>query len=84
MHPSEVSVLSGKLPPRFPLLRSVQHQIDFIPEGTIPHHPHCRWSPTQYEELKHQVEEVVISGLSLNLRSSACIFSKVDLRSSYH
>lgn len=46
--------LSG-LPP----LRGIEHQIDFVPEASIPNRPAYRSNPEETKELQRQVDELM-------------------------
>ena len=55
-------VLNG-LPP----IRGIEHQIDFVPDVTIPNRPTYRSNPEETKELQWQVEELMAKG---NVRES--------------
>ena len=47
-----------KLPP----MRSIQHQIDFIPGVSLPNKAAYRMNPTQQAELQRLVDELLVQG----------------------
>ncbi|GJV24685.1 RNA-directed DNA polymerase, partial [Tanacetum coccineum] len=48
---------------RLPLMRDIQHCIDFIPGATIPNKPAYRMNPKEFAELHRQVQELLDKGL---------------------
>ncbi|KAJ9555026.1 hypothetical protein OSB04_009640 [Centaurea solstitialis] len=56
-------VFPADIPTGLPLVREIQHCIDFIPGATLPNKPAYRMNPTEYEELHRQVTELLDKGL---------------------
>nr|GEY48207.1 reverse transcriptase domain-containing protein [Tanacetum cinerariifolium] len=56
-------VFSDDILTGLPLMRDIQHCIDFIPGSTIPNMPAYRMHPKEFEELQKQVTELLEKGL---------------------
>ncbi|XP_020255750.1 uncharacterized protein LOC109832751 [Asparagus officinalis] len=57
------TVMPNDLPSELPMLRDVQHQIDFIPGSRLPNLLHYRMNPKEGEILQKQVDDLVQKGL---------------------
>ncbi|GJZ98575.1 putative nucleotidyltransferase, ribonuclease H [Tanacetum coccineum] len=64
-------VVPKKLPSGLPLMRDIQHCIDFIPGTTIPHKAAYRMNPREHDELQRQVQELQEKG-SIRESMSLC------------
>ncbi|XP_071714018.1 uncharacterized protein [Rutidosis leptorrhynchoides] len=56
-------VFPEEIPPGLPLMRDIQHCIDFIPGSIIPNKPAYRMNPQEFEELQRQVTDLLDKGL---------------------
>ena len=51
-----------EIPYGLPLLRGIEHQIDFIPGSSIPNRPAYRANPEETKEIQRQVDELMQKG----------------------
>ncbi|GJY43326.1 reverse transcriptase domain-containing protein [Tanacetum coccineum] len=56
-------IFPDDIPAGLPLMREIQHCIDFTPGATIPHKAAYRMNPKEYNELHRQVTELFEKGL---------------------
>ncbi|XP_012857702.1 PREDICTED: uncharacterized protein LOC105976984 [Erythranthe guttata] len=55
-------VFPEELPPGLPLIRVIEHQIDFVPGASIPNRPAYRSNPEETKEIQRQVNELMERG----------------------
>jgi hypothetical protein len=58
-----LDIFPTKIPTGLPLIREIQHCIDFMPGAVIPNKPAYRMNPKEYDELQRQVSELLEKGL---------------------
>ncbi|KAJ0550590.1 putative nucleotidyltransferase, Ribonuclease H [Helianthus annuus] len=56
-------IFPDDIPKGLPLMREIQHCIDFLPGASIPNKPAYRVNLKEFEELQHQVLELLDKGL---------------------
>ncbi|GJW07934.1 RNA-directed DNA polymerase, partial [Tanacetum coccineum] len=66
-------VFLANIPAGLPLMREIQHCIDFLPGVSIPNKPSYRINPKEYEELHRQVTELLDKGLIRESMSSYAV-----------
>ena len=55
-------VFSEEIPKGLPHIRGIEHQIDFVPDATIPNRPAYRSNPKGTKEFQKQVGELMKNG----------------------
>nr|GEX07545.1 putative reverse transcriptase domain, zinc finger, CCHC-type, aspartic peptidase domain protein [Tanacetum cinerariifolium] len=85
-------VFPKEIPVGLPVIREIQHCIDFLPGASIPNKPAYRMNPKEFTELHRAVNKITIKYRFpipqfddlLDHLHGASAFSKIDLRSGYH
>ncbi|GJZ15897.1 hypothetical protein Tco_0551574 [Tanacetum coccineum] len=71
-------IFPDDIPAGLPLMREIQHCIDFFPGASIPNKPAYRMNPKEFTELHHQVTEFLEKGL---IRENLIIKEKTESQS---
>ncbi|KAJ9548662.1 hypothetical protein OSB04_021205 [Centaurea solstitialis] len=58
-----LDVFPDEIPSGLPLMREIQHCIDFFPGASIPNRPAYRMNPKEFAELQRQVNDLLDKGL---------------------
>nr|GFB20116.1 putative reverse transcriptase domain, zinc finger, CCHC-type, aspartic peptidase domain protein [Tanacetum cinerariifolium] len=66
-------VFPEEIPAGLPVIREIQHCIDFLPEASIPNKPAYRMNPKEFSELHRQVTELLEKGLIRESMSSCAV-----------
>ncbi|PKI62327.1 hypothetical protein CRG98_017328 [Punica granatum] len=66
-------VFPEETPPGLPLIRGIEHQIDFVPGVTIPNQPTYRSNPEETKELQRQISELLEKGYMRESMSSCTV-----------
>jgi hypothetical protein len=55
-------VFPDEVPPGLPPKRGIEHQIDLVPDASLPNHAAYRTNPEETKEIQQQVEELIKKG----------------------
>lgn len=66
-------VFPDEIPAGLPLMRDIQHCVDFVPGAVIPNKPAYRMNPKEFEELQRQVSELLQKGLIQESKSPCAV-----------
>nr|KAJ0199918.1 hypothetical protein LSAT_V11C600300930 [Lactuca sativa] len=79
-------VFPTDIPTGLPLVREIQHYIDFTPGASIPNQPTYHMNPKEYEELHRQVTELLDKGLTRKSMSMCAVLAILvpKANGSYH
>ena len=55
-------VFSDEIPHGLSLVRGIEHQLDLIPDASLPNRPAYKMNPRESEEIQRQVQDLLDKG----------------------